>query len=206
VVEVAAEMTGKVVHRAALLNELLKSIPKERMHTCKKLARIKDSPHEGVILHFEDGSQSEVDAVIGADGIHGQVRSYILGTEHPALKPVFAGFWDCRTLVPLERARDVLGEQYFPIGEHRQYGWFGDGGFFMHDVLDGEDTVQCVASVVAEDWDKTQWKKRLDRKELEDAFSTWKNSLIKDGMIQARYLTTAETLADKISCSWRIPT
>jgi salicylate hydroxylase len=190
VIELAADKRGKVVHRAALLLELLKSVPKERMHTNKKLTKIEEtsSVNGGVTLHFEDGTQFEADAVAGADGIHGHVRSYILGEEHPALKPTFAGFWDCRALVPIEKARNVLGEQYFPVGEQRQYGWFGDGGFFMHDVLDGEATVQCIASVVAgEDWDEAQWKRQLDRKQLEEAFSTWKNSPVRDGMIEVRF-------------------
>ncbi|KAJ8062167.1 hypothetical protein OCU04_008725 [Sclerotinia nivalis] len=109
--DLASELQGLVVHRAELLKELLAPVPKEY------------------------GTNVEADAVIGADGIHGFVRSYILGKDHPATKARFAGFWDCRSLVSMQKAKEVLGEKYFE--EQRQYAWCGDGGFFLHDVLDG---------------------------------------------------------------------
>lgn len=154
------------------------------MHTSKKLTQVSQLSTGELELYFKDGSAEIVDALIGADGIHGYVREYVLGADHPATKPSFGGFWDCRALVPIERAREALGEEYFR--EARQYGWTGDGGFIMHDVLDNGETVQCVAAAVSEDWDPAQWKKDLDRKKLEDAFSSWTNSPVVEGMITVR--------------------
>jgi len=132
-----------VVHRAEFLVELLKPVPKEVMHTSKKLVGVTATDDDSLLLRFEDGTTEPADALIGADGIHSYVRKQIRG-DHPAAEPVFAGWWDCRNLVPFEKAKEVLGEEYF--GEDRQYGWIGDGGFIMHDVLDGGKTVQCVAN------------------------------------------------------------
>lgn len=109
------------------------------MHTNKKVNSITEST-EVVAISFTDGTTVEADAVIGADGIHGFVRGYVLGKEHPATKAQFAGFWDCRNLVTTQKAKEVLEEEYFKI--HRQYGWCGDKGFFLHDVLDGGETAQ----------------------------------------------------------------
>lgn len=81
----------------------------------------------------------EADAVIGADGVRGYVHEYVLGNEHTTLKAKIAGFWDARASVPIQKAKEFLGDKYFVEGEQRQYGWVGDGGFFMHDMLDGGD-------------------------------------------------------------------
>jgi len=93
------------------------------MHTNKKLVNIEDADDGSLILCFRDGSKEYADLLVGADGVHGHVREHILGADHPALEPVFAGFWDCRTLVPFEKAKEVLGEEYFK--EHRRYVWSG---------------------------------------------------------------------------------
>lgn len=136
VFDLAAEDRGEVVHRAALLTELLKPIDPSKMHTNKKITQIEDLECGCIRLQFSDGETVEVDAVVGADGVHEYVRSYVLGENHPALKPKLGGFWDARSLVPMEKAKELLGKECFD--EPRQYGFIGEGGFFMHDVLDTE--------------------------------------------------------------------
>jgi salicylate hydroxylase len=147
---------------------------------------VDEAEDEGVILCFQDSSKSHADALIGADGVHGHVRKHVLGAEHPALKPTFAGFWDFHLLVPIQKARETLGEEYFK--EDRQYGWSGDGGFFMHDVLDNGESVQCVSSAMTDrEWSPDEWKIDLDRKALEDSFASWTNSPISGGMIEVSH-------------------
>ncbi|PSN69351.1 salicylate hydroxylase [Corynespora cassiicola Philippines] len=184
VFDLAAPQRGKVVHRATLLAELLKPIDKSKMHTSKKVVRMEQLNTGRVTITFDDESKFEVDAVIGADGVHGHVREHILGADHPALKPKLAGFWDCRALLPMKKAKEILGEQYFE--EQRQYGWIGDGGFFMHDVLDGGETVQCVAcQVIDETWGENEWKRDLDRAALEKAVANWTDTPIKRNLVEA---------------------
>jgi salicylate hydroxylase len=179
------KILGQVVARTALLRELLVPVPRERMFTNKKLVNIEAADDGTVTISFKDGSKDTVDAVIGADGIHGYVREYILGADHPARSASFAGWWDCRALVPVAKAREILGEEYFD--EPRQYAWCGNGGFLMHDVLDSGDTVQCVASVMKDNWDLTDWSRELDEAKLEEAFGGWTNSPIAKGMIKVSY-------------------
>lgn len=174
-----------VVHRASFLAELLRPVPRNIMHVDKKLVKIDDAEDGGIILRFKDGSTEHADALLGADGIHGYVRQHILGTGHPALDPVFAGWWDCRNLVPFDKAKKTLGEELFK--ENRQYGWVGDGGFIMHDVLDDGKTVQCVGAVTTDEtWSSKDWKKALSRNKLEDSFATWADGPIAKGMIEVR--------------------
>ncbi|KAF2734164.1 salicylate hydroxylase [Polyplosphaeria fusca] len=182
--DLGAEKQGKQVHRAALLAEILKPVPKEQAHTSKKLLNIEEGAGGSLTLHFKDGTTFQTDAVIGADGIHGYVRSYVLGADHPALKPTFAGFWDCGSVVSVEKARTALGERWLRDGEERQYGWLGDGGFFMYGMLDGGKNVQCVASALTdEEWSEDEWKRGIGREKLEEIFGGWTNAPIKEGII-----------------------
>ncbi|KAF2683682.1 FAD/NAD(P)-binding domain-containing protein [Lentithecium fluviatile CBS 122367] len=116
------EQRGKVAHRKELLDKLPAPRPKSHMHSNKRVTNIEpvsgNSAYGSLKIHFQDGSVHEADAVIGADGVHGYVHTHILGPSHPALKSKFS--------------------------DQRQYGWIGSGGFFMHDVLDGGKTLQCV--------------------------------------------------------------
>ncbi|MCJ1356784.1 MAG: hypothetical protein MMC33_006780 [Icmadophila ericetorum] len=183
VFDLGTEEALTVVHRASFLRELLQPVPRSIMYTSKKLIKVDDADDKGVLLHFKDGTTELVDALIGADGVHGYVRKHILGADHPATEPVFAGWWDCRNLVPYEKAREKLGEKYFE--EDRQYGWLGEGGFIMHDVLEHGKLVQCVGAILTDEpWDSTEWKRSLDQKKLEESFAPWLDGPIAKGMIE----------------------
>lgn len=187
-----------VTHRASFLRELLKPLPQSVMHTSKKLVHIETSENGQLKLHFQDGSMEHADALIGADGIHSYVRRYILGSDHPAAKPVFAGWWGARHLVPYERAKQMLGEKYFE--EDRQYAWLGEGAFMMHDVLENRKMVQVAGAVLTnETWDPTAWTRPVDRKKLEESFAPWLDGPIAKGMINvSQYARLDAAAADSL--------
>ena len=188
VFDLADTVQGRIVHRAALLRELLAPLPPEILSTSKKLVDVVPVDAVaggGIELHFQDGSIERADLLIGADGIFGFVRKYVLGANDAATEPIYAGWWDCRNLVPMEKAREKLGGRYFV--ENRQYGWVGDGGFIMHDVLDNGKTVQCVAAC-REDETSNERKIELDRDKLEKSFATWLDGPIAKGMIDVSFL------------------
>jgi salicylate hydroxylase len=110
VIDVAEEKPGKILHRAALLHELLKPIPKNRLHASKKLTGI-EMQEEMLLLKFEDGSEVQADALIGADGIFGSVRAHVLGPDHEAVKPVAAGWAGAMNMVPYIKAEAKLGAE-----------------------------------------------------------------------------------------------
>jgi len=195
VFDLAGEKRGKVVHRAALLNELLKPLDDKNKHTKKKAIQIDDAcyPDQQIAIRFDDGTVFHADAVIGADGVRGYVRGHILGKNHPAVPAKRARFWDARSLMPMQKAKELIGEEYFRVD--RQYGWVGDGGFFMHDILDGRETVQCVLCGMIEkpeDWREDEWSKKLDRSLLEGVLSTWSETSLKEGIVEVKeYLNNA---------------
>jgi salicylate hydroxylase len=171
-----------VVHRASLLRELVALLPQDILHSHKKMTSI--NPVTGthlVRVTFEDGSTDEFNAVIGADGIFSSVRSYVLQNEANLYAATPAGFWDCRTLVSINKARNVLGDDLFAID--RQCGWVGDGGFLMHDVLENRTMVQCVISAI-EKSPTNDRKRTLNREILSQTFRNWLDGPIANGMIE----------------------
>ncbi|KAK5991301.1 6-methylsalicylic acid decarboxylase atA [Cladobotryum mycophilum] len=157
-----------VVHRASLLRELLAPLPKEILHGNKKLVSISNKDGaKSFDITFEDGTTEMFDAVIGADGVFGPV-------------PSPAGVWDCRNVVPFEKAIAVLGEENFR--KPRQYGWCGDGAFIMHDVCENGTMVQCVMSALETDPPKDR-KRPLTREILTKIYSSWLDGPIANGAI-----------------------
>ena len=103
---------GSTIHRAHLLEELVKLIEPGRAHFGKRLDHVyetddRDSP---IVLHFGDGTTASTDIVIGADGVHSGVRKHILGADDPAAHAFFTGSIVYRATVPIEVARAKLGD------------------------------------------------------------------------------------------------
>jgi salicylate hydroxylase len=124
---------------------LLEPIPKDQLHASKKLAKIEEQ-EDMLLLEFEDGSEVQADALIGADGIFGSVRAHVLGADHEAVKPVAAGWAGAMNIVPYPKAEAKLGAEI--LDENRQYGWVSDGGIFIHDSIMGGKMVQCIGTSV----------------------------------------------------------
>jgi len=118
-----------LVHRAELLEELLRPLPREAVHFGKTLARFDDSGTT-VTAHFEDGSHETGDLLIGADGLKSAVRAQLLG----ATRPRYSGYTCWRAVVPFPESRiepGYVAEIWGPaarfgitrIGRGRIYWW-----------------------------------------------------------------------------------
>ncbi|KAK4169819.1 salicylate hydroxylase [Cladorrhinum sp. PSN259] len=178
------ENPGMVLHRASLLRELLAPLPAALLHANKKLSAIRETEEDGTLsVTFEDGVTRQFDAVIGADGIFSSVRAHVLGDsaakEHAASP---AGFWDCRVMVPYEKAKAALGEEYFD--QDRQYGWIGDQAFVMHDIAEARTQVQVVISAVEKESPREGRKQKLTREGLKETLKDWLGGPIGDGAIE----------------------
>ncbi|MGT2452305.1 FAD-dependent monooxygenase [Cupriavidus basilensis] len=96
------------MHRGDLMTALERALPAECVRLGKKATGIER--HEaGATLRFADGTQEDVDVLIGADGIHSAVRTSLFGPEHP----VFTGVVAYRAVVPAERLACVPNLQAF---------------------------------------------------------------------------------------------
>ncbi|KAK3317291.1 hypothetical protein B0T19DRAFT_446259 [Cercophora scortea] len=117
VAELGRAKGRKSVSRADLLAGFLELVPASSISFGKKLARIwetnGDDDGPKVHVEFTDGSQAHVDCLLGADGIHSAVRSYLLGPDHPAKAPKNHDRWQVyRTLVTTEEAKKHINERW----------------------------------------------------------------------------------------------
>ncbi|KAI1348436.1 FAD/NAD(P)-binding domain-containing protein [Xylaria sp. FL0043] len=172
------ESAGLTMNRAPLLQTLLSLLPKEMLHAGKRLKSL-EQIDSGVRATFEDGTDEHFDALIGADGIFSSVRDHLLGGKEHAASP--AGWWDCRHLVPFEKARKALGEESFKVD--RQYAWLGDGAAMLHGFVENKTMVQCIIAVIDKSFSADR-KREVTTKSLTDALPTsWYEGPVAKGMV-----------------------
>lgn len=156
------------------------------MHANQKLTEIK-AQDDRLDVIFQDGSTKHFDAIIGADGIFSKVRKYVVG-EAVQYQASPGGFWDCRLLVPYEKACTMIGDQYFELD--REYGWIGNSSFIMHNILENRTMVQFVVSAVDGDL-STDRERPLTKELLTKTLKDWPDAPIAKGVID---VSPSETL------------
>jgi 2-polyprenyl-6-methoxyphenol hydroxylase-like FAD-dependent oxidoreductase len=87
---------------------LREAFPAECYHLGKELKSI-ETREESVIAHFADGTQTEGDVLIGADGFRSTVRAEIL----PEVQPRYAGYVAWRGLIDEESFSDRARRDLF---------------------------------------------------------------------------------------------
>ena len=109
------------VHRAELLDTLVKRIPTHLAHFSKRLERLHQNQETGKVdLLFKDGSMHSTDLVVGSDGIHSAVRGALDPTKSgPSAKAgsealKWSGSWAYRGLVPKQQFIDAVGGEMGP--------------------------------------------------------------------------------------------
>lgn len=99
------------VHRAHFLDEAVKLIPNQLARFGKRLQNISEDRNGRLVMHFDDGTVAEADAIIGCDGIKSRVRQTIVGPDHPSARPVYTHKYAFRGLIPMEDACAAVGEE-----------------------------------------------------------------------------------------------
>jgi salicylate hydroxylase len=146
------------MHRADLLAALAAAIPAERVHLGHRLVGLADRG-DGVDARFANGARTDVDVLVGADGIHSAVRAELFGPEHPR----FTGCVAYRGLVPAGRLRELS----LPVDAEL---WLGPGRHFIHYSVSGGRLVNFVAVVEQDAWTRESW---TDRGNLADALAAY---------------------------------
>lgn len=110
VAELGKAKGRRTIARADLLDELVKLLPKDRVTFGKKLANLNENGPGGKIeMTFKDGTTAQADCVLGADGVHSWIRSYLLGADHPATAPTNSDGWQVHSRqVPMDLARKTI--------------------------------------------------------------------------------------------------
>lgn len=99
------------VHRADFLAELVKLLPEGVARFGKRLQDIAEKADGRLRIHFEDGTSTDADAVIGCDGIKSSVRRVMLGRSHPSSTPSFTHKYAYRGLIAMDEAIAAIGKE-----------------------------------------------------------------------------------------------
>jgi len=149
------------MHRADLHDALQSLVPATRIRLDSKLVGL---DHRGgqVRLAFADGSQTEADLVVGADGVHSTVREIVIGDDTPIHKGRIA----YRAVFPAS----LMGG--FELGRSRTKWWGIDRHIVIYYTTSLRSEVYFVTSVPeAADWITPEsWSAKGDVAELRAAY------------------------------------
>ena len=148
------------MHRADFVELLAKALPAGIVHTghrCSGFAQDGESAR----VFFANGASAEADVVIGADGIHSELRPHVF----PPSRPVFHGSVAYRGLVAHARI------PHWPID--RWLMWLGQGKHFLAFPVRAGELINYVGFVPADQEMKESWSAPGDANVLRAEFSGW---------------------------------
>ncbi|PSK55864.1 Kynurenine 3-monooxygenase [Elsinoe australis] len=138
------------------------------LHTKKRFKKVDDNG-DHVVIHFEDSTTAEADVVIGADGIHSNVRN-----QFQQDNPVYSGRVAYRATVTISELDWWPFDTYSIMwnGKHRHFLVFPICANKTLNIVAFANTAAEEAKDVAESWVST-----CDRKEVEDAYVGFDSSV-----------------------------
>ncbi|MBU6316116.1 MAG: FAD-dependent monooxygenase [Acidobacteria bacterium] len=151
----------------AVLEHAVGSLPNVEVRLGARVAAA--SPVGGAdgrpLLQLADGSSFEADVVVGADGIHSQVRDTVLGV-HPSR---FSGSVAYRALIPAERVAHLPLEVTNRVGPdaHVVTYFVGAGARWLN--------VVCIAPEAV--WDVESWTEQGSADEMRERYVHWSPQL-----------------------------
>lgn len=151
------------IHRADLLAALSDAFPSKNVHFAKRASRIEQT-ESGVRIAFTDETETEVDVLIGADGIHSVVRAAMFGSESPR----FTGVVAFRAVVPAESVKRVPN-----IGAFTK--WWGpnpESQIVTFPLNQGRD-VFVFATTAQDSWHEESWTTEGSVQELRSFYSDY---------------------------------
>jgi salicylate hydroxylase len=149
------------MHRADLLAALADTFPADRLHLDHRLTGFTDHGSR-VRVCFANGAAVDADVLVGADGIHSQVRSLLFGPDRAR----FTGCVAYRGLVPADRVRDLGLEVTAQI-------WLGPGAHFVQYFVRDRQLLNFVGVVERETWNRESWTDHGDLADALAAFAGW---------------------------------
>jgi salicylate hydroxylase len=146
-------------HRADLLNALARRVDPSRVHLNHRLTEIEERS-TSVALTFANGTRSEADVVIAADGVRSVIRQALYGDNNPT----YTGQMVWRALL---NGSDVPPDLLEPTG-HIQ--WLGPGCHLLAYYLRGPEVVNIVTQEDTAKWVEEGWSIPGDPDEMRASF------------------------------------
>ena len=148
------------VYRPDVIEVLRGACPKSKIHLDHRLTDL-DAQEARPSLRFDNGHSFSADLVIGADGIHSQVRQTLFGS-HPTR---FSGWVAYRALVPRSKVPHLDVEVTNRLGP--------DAHIVSYFVGREQRYLNLVCIVGDPDWNIESWNEPGDRDVLRDRFADW---------------------------------
>ena len=155
------------IHRADLISVLLQGVRENANIQLHIGSAVEDFSQTESQVSVTVNNQTQVaDLLVGADGIHSQVRTALFGAE----APTFTGNVAWRGLVPASLLPQDLVR---PVTT----AWWGPGKHFVHYFVRQGELVNCVCVVEKSGWDTESWTARGDLQELQADFAGWHGTI-----------------------------
>jgi 2-polyprenyl-6-methoxyphenol hydroxylase-like FAD-dependent oxidoreductase len=148
------------MHRADYVQLLAANLPRGIVHTGHRAVAYEEA-HGVARVRFANGALAEADAVVGADGIHSEMRPFVF----PPSRPVFHGTISYRGLVPRERLPG------WPMDRWQM--WAGPSKHFLVFPVRGGAMVNYVGFVPTDEEMKESWSAPGDPEVLRREFEGW---------------------------------
>lgn len=155
------------IHRSDLLALLVDAAEKAPLVELHRNAQVSQCRTTDPGISIECDSQEIAgDLLVGADGIHSNIRKLLWGQA----EPVFTGNVAWRALVPAAALPAGLVEPSATV-------WWGPGKHFVHYYVRGGELVNCVCVVEKPGWEVESWTQRGEVEELKADFAGWHDSI-----------------------------
>jgi salicylate hydroxylase len=148
------------MHRADLIEFLADALPTEIIRTGHRCTGF-EQDGDRTRVSFANGGRAEADVVIGADGIHSELRPYVFPPSHP----VFSGWVAYRGVV----SHDLIAQ--WPTNAWLM--WLGKGKHFLTFPVRAGMLINYVGFVPADQEMRESWSSSGDPDVLRREFAGW---------------------------------
>jgi salicylate hydroxylase len=148
------------MHRADMVEFLASALPAGVVHTGHRCTGFEQTG-EKARVSFANGAAAEGDVVIGADGIHSELRQCVF----PPSRPVFSGSVAYRGLVPCEGVSDWPADAWLM--------WLGPSKHFLTYPVRAGKLINFVGFVPADEEMMESWSAPGDADALRGEFAGW---------------------------------
>jgi salicylate hydroxylase len=159
-----------MIHRGDLHRVLLNAVLElkaDAVHVNARCTGFRQGA-DAVELLLENGDAIAGDVLIGADGVHSQIRSQMFNSP----KAEFTGLMAWRGLAPMDELCDELRR---PVGTN----WIGPGGHVITYPLRSNTLLNFVGFVENVEWTSESWTESGTNEECAADFANW-HPLVKE--------------------------